>query len=53
MLTDKVSTLYTDDQLNFVFKTHNLEKFEEVKNTTSNFAKNSLKFLRHIIEKNN
>lgn len=34
MLPEEVSALYTDDELNFVFKTHYLEEFVEKKNTT-------------------
>lgn len=30
-LTDEVGTLYMDDQLKFVFKTHYLEEFKEKK----------------------
>ena len=34
MLPEEVSALYTDNELNFVFKTHYLEEFVEKKNTT-------------------
>jgi len=34
MLSEEVGALYTDTQLNFVFKTHYLEEFVEEKNTT-------------------
>lgn len=34
MLPEEVSALYTDNELNFVFKTHYLEEFVETKNAT-------------------
>jgi len=44
MLPDGVSTLYTDDQLNFVFNTHYFEESVEDINTTDKNCVTSVNF---------